>query len=64
MLHHNLINEDTPAGRVTPIEHMAEACLRLVQGDPKNLTGLITYADEVMQQFDLVAQTLPPLHGI
>ena len=64
VLHHNLINEDTPAGRVTPIEHMAEACLRLVQGDPKNLTGLITDADEVMQQFDLVAQTLPPLHGI
>ena len=64
VLHHNLINEDTPAGRVTPIEHMAEACLRLVQGDPKKLTGLITYADEVMQEFDLVAQTLPPLHGV
>jgi citronellol/citronellal dehydrogenase len=64
VLHHNLINEDTPAGRVTPIEHMAEACLRLVQGDPKHLSGLISYADDVMTQFDLVAEALPPLHGV
>jgi|TARA_B110000240_G_scaffold198328_1_gene258358 citronellol/citronellal dehydrogenase len=64
VLHHNLINEDTPADRVTPIEHMAEACLRLVHGDPRRLTGLNTYADDVMKQFNLAPQTLPPLHGV
>ena len=64
VLHHNLINEDTPADRVTPIEHMAEACLRLVHGDPRHLTGLNTYADDVMKQFNLAPQTLPPLHGV
>ena len=57
VMHHKLIkseNED----RVTPVEHMAEACLRLCHGDPQALTGRIDYADEVMQEFDLQAAEL------
>ena len=34
VMHHKLINESNEA-RVTPVEHMAEACLRLCHGDPK-----------------------------
>jgi hypothetical protein len=43
---------------VTPIEHMAEACLHLCHGDPKVLTGRIDYADDVMKEFDLKAADL------
>jgi hypothetical protein len=32
---------------------MAEACLRLCNGDPKELTGRIDYADAVIQEFNL-----------
>lgn len=56
-LHHNLINDQT-RHRVTPVEHMAEACLRLVHGDPRQLTGRIDYADAVMKEFNLTAATL------
>ena len=49
---HRLINEENE-DRVTPVEHMAEACLRLCHGDPAELTGRIDYADEVMQEFAL-----------
>ena len=51
-VHHNLINEQS-RDRVTPVEHMAEACLRLVHGDPKQITGRIDYADQVIQEFGL-----------
>lgn len=51
-LHHNLITEESK-DRVTPMEHMTEACLRLCHGQPMQLTGRIDYADEVMQEFDL-----------
>lgn len=57
VIHHRLINESNRA-RVTPIEHMAEACLRLVHGDPRVLTGRIDYADAVMQEFRLNAAEL------
>lgn len=57
VLHHKLIN-DSNKDRVTPVEHMAEACLRLVHGDPRSLTGRIDYADEVMAEFDLTAAEL------
>ena len=40
---------------MTPIEHMAECCLRLVHGDPNELTGRIDHADQVMQEFALKA---------
>ena len=57
VMHHKLINEDNK-DRVTPVEHMAEACLRLVHGDPKTLTGRIDYADQVMEEFSLQAAEL------
>ncbi|MEM8767144.1 MAG: SDR family NAD(P)-dependent oxidoreductase [Pseudomonadota bacterium] len=57
VLHHKLINDENRE-RVTPVEHMAEACLRLVHGDPRELTGRIDYADEVMAEFSLTAPEL------
>ena len=57
VVHHKLINESNE-DRVTPVEHMAEACLRLVHGDPRLLTGRIDYADKVMEEFDLDAPDL------
>jgi hypothetical protein len=32
---------------------MAEACLRLCYGDPKELTGRIDYADVIIEEFGL-----------
>jgi len=56
-VHHNLINEETK-DRETPVEHMAEACLRLCHGDPKEITGRIDYADEVVKEFGLQPKDL------
>ena len=52
VMHHKLINESNK-DRVTPVEHMAEACLRLVHGDPRKITGRIDYADQVIDEFGL-----------
>jgi NAD(P)-dependent dehydrogenase (short-subunit alcohol dehydrogenase family) len=52
VMHHKLINEANKE-RVTPVEHMAEACLRLVHGDAKAITGRIDYADQVIEEFSL-----------
>lgn len=52
VMHHKLIN-DANRDTVTPIEHMAEACLRLCYGDAQQFTGRIDYADDVMREFDL-----------
>lgn len=52
VMHHKLINDENRE-RVTPVEHMAEACLRLVHGDPALLTGRIDYADQVIEEFSL-----------
>jgi citronellol/citronellal dehydrogenase len=52
VMHHKLINE-TNKDTVTPIEHMAEACLRLCHGDPRELTGRIDYATSMMEEFSL-----------
>ena len=57
VMHHKLINEANK-DTVTPVEHMAEACLRLCHGDAKTFTGRIDYADDVMQEFDLKAAEL------
>ena len=57
VMHHKLINSENE-NRVTPVEHMAEACLRLCHGDPNELTGRIDYADEVMEEFNLQAAEL------
>ena len=56
-VHHNLINEQTK-DIVQPVEHMAEACLHLVHGDPKELTGRIDYAHLVLKEFDLTPADL------
>lgn len=52
VVHHKLIN-DANKDRVTPVEHMAEACLRLCHGDPREITGRIDYADQVIEEFSL-----------
>ncbi|MDA0270511.1 MAG: SDR family NAD(P)-dependent oxidoreductase [Chloroflexi bacterium] len=57
-VHHKLVREDTKE-RETPVEHMAEACLKLVAGDPKALTGRIDYAYDMMKEFSLTAADLP-----
>jgi len=53
VVHHNLITDDTPEENITPVEHMAEACLKLVHGDAKDITGRITYAADVLNEFNL-----------
>jgi len=52
VVHHKLIN-DANRDRVTPVEHMAEACLRLCHGDAQEITGRIDYADRVIEEFKL-----------
>ena len=58
VMHHNLITDDTPEERVTPVEHMSEACLRLVHGDHKEMTGKITYAADMLRDYDLTPADL------
>ncbi|MBD3645991.1 MAG: SDR family oxidoreductase, partial [Pseudomonadales bacterium] len=53
VLHHKLVTEDTPEDRITPVENMAEACLRLCYGDPKLITGKITYAADMIDEYKL-----------
>ena len=57
VVHHKLINE-TNKDRVTPVEHMAEACLRLCHGDAAAITGRIDYADQVIEEFSLAPADL------
>jgi NAD(P)-dependent dehydrogenase (short-subunit alcohol dehydrogenase family) len=52
VVHHGLINESNK-DRAVPVENMAEACLRLVYGDPSELSGRITYADVMLKEFNL-----------
>ena len=56
-VHHKLINEATK-DRETPIEVMAEACLRLCHGTAAEVSGRIDYADEVVKEFHLTAADL------
>jgi len=58
VVHHKLITEDTPEERITPVEHMAEACLRLVHGDSREITGMITYAVDMLKDYDLTPAEL------
>jgi NAD(P)-dependent dehydrogenase (short-subunit alcohol dehydrogenase family) len=55
---HNLVSGETHE-RETPVEHMAEACFKLVSGDPKTLTGRIDYAYDMMDEFKMTAMELP-----
>jgi NAD(P)-dependent dehydrogenase (short-subunit alcohol dehydrogenase family) len=52
VLYHHLITEANKQ-MVTPVEDMAEACLRLVHGDASTLSGRITYAADMLKEFDL-----------
>jgi NAD(P)-dependent dehydrogenase (short-subunit alcohol dehydrogenase family) len=52
VMHHKLIN-DSNRDRLTPVEHMAEACLHLVHGNAQTLTGRIDNADDVVKEFSL-----------
>ena len=63
-LHHHLITDETPEERVTPVAHMAEACLYLVSADPSEATGWVAYADDLMERFSLIPAVLPPLQGL
>lgn len=52
VLHHNLIN-DSNKDSVTPVEDMAEACLKLCSVTAKEVTGGIHYCDQVMEKYQL-----------
>ena len=56
-VYHNLINEQSKH-RVTPVEHMAEACFFLVTGNPRDRTGMVTYATDIMAEHELDAADL------
>ncbi len=58
VLHHKLVTADTPKERITPVEHMAEACLRLSYGDPKEITGKIIYAADMLKEHNLTPAEL------
>lgn len=58
VVHHKLITDDTPRDRITPVEHMAEACLRLVHGDAQDMTGKITYAADMLKDYSLTPAEL------
>ncbi len=57
VLHHGLVTEANKDS-ATPVEHMAEACLHLVHGDPSVNSGQITYASDVLKEFNLTAADL------
>lgn len=57
VLHHKLVNETNKAF-ATPVEHMAEACLKLCTVDNKEVTGQIHYCDQVMKKYELKAADL------
>ena len=58
VLHHKLVTDDTPEERITPVEHMSEACLRLVYGNAQEITGKITYAADMLADYDLTPAEL------
>jgi len=58
VVHHKLITDETPDDAVTPVEDMAEACLRLVHGEVSEVSGTITYANEVIEKYKLKPKDL------
>jgi NAD(P)-dependent dehydrogenase (short-subunit alcohol dehydrogenase family) len=49
VLYHKLIpNAEDP--RAEPVEYMARAALILVSGDPRKMTGLVTYSQPVLRE--------------
>jgi citronellol/citronellal dehydrogenase len=57
VLYHKL-TEGRSEEDITPVEHMAEACLRLVHGNPQEITGKITYADDMLREYNLEPEDL------
>ena len=57
VVYHKLIT-DANRANVTPVEHMAEACLRLAYSPAAEISGRITYADEMIDAFKLVPAEL------
>lgn len=58
-VHHNLVGA-APTERETPVEHMAEACLRLASSEPKDLTGrIVLHPRELIEEFSLQPAELP-----
>jgi len=57
VVHHKLINESNE-DQAVPVENMAEACLRLVHGDASTLSGRITYAVDILKEFNLTPAEL------
>ncbi len=49
---------DSNRDSALPVENMAEACLHLVHGDPATLTGQITYAADIVEEFKLEVSDL------
>ncbi len=63
-VHHKLVGSEV-SERETPVEHMAEACFKLVSTDPKELTGRdVRHPSEIIEEFGLKPMELPlqPLH--
>jgi citronellol/citronellal dehydrogenase len=58
VLHHKLVTDATPVERITPVEHMAEACLRLSHGNATEMTGKITYAADMLKEYGLTPSDL------
>ena len=54
---HKLVN-DSNRDQAVPVENMSEACLRLVYGDSSELSGRITYAVDILKEFDLTPAEL------
>lgn len=52
VVHHKLITPESE-DRVVPVENMAEACLRLCHGNPQDLTGKVTYAVDMIKDYQL-----------
>ncbi|PCJ15194.1 MAG: short-chain dehydrogenase [Gammaproteobacteria bacterium] len=57
VVHHKLINKQNEAF-ATPVEHMAQACLKLCSVDAQEMTGQIQYCDQVMKKYQLEASDL------
>ena len=56
VLHHKL-DQFTPPERHEPVEYMAEAAYALCTGDPKVLTGKVTYAKPILEELDVPLPT-------
>lgn len=56
-VHHKLVN-DANREMVTPVEDVAQACLRLSCNDPTMISGRVSYAADIMKEFGLTAAQL------